>query len=666
MKSKPSQPPATKFAPKRHGETVIICLLLAGLTWFTFLPILGHEFVNYDDDAYVYENRMVTSGLTAEGVVVAFTKSHAGNWHPLTTLSHMADCAFSGLNAGAHHRTNLLLHVAAVVLLFLALRLLTLSVWSSAATAALFAVHPLRVESVAWVAERKDVLSGLFFALTLWAYARYVRESKSIFGYVVVVLVFALGLMCKPMLVTLPFVLLLLDYWPLRRLELSKGIASGANRRLLLEKLPLLLLSLVVCVVTFLVQENARQSTEVLPVASRVNNAFVSYATYMLQLFWPVKLAVFYPYPTGGGTSVKVILASLVLIAVSAAAICWRKQRPYLLVGWLWYLGMLVPVIGLVQVGTQAHADRYTYLPQIGLGIALVWFVAELSAAWRHRRIVLGVGTIAVLITLSSLARQQTRNWQTSESLWTHTLACTSSNAVAESNLADTFFKQDRLDEAITHFQAALAIKPKYTDANNGLGFALLQKGNVEAAMACFQRALEVRPDFAAAHNNLGMALLQTGRTRKAIPHLESALKTDPDRAETHNNLGYALLQSGQVEMAVTHYQRALELDPTYAAACNNLAWVLATFPQDSVRNGGRAVELANRAAQLSGGNNLIILRTQAAAYAEAGRFSEALQIAGHALDLAATQGNAAVAGTIRREMVLYQSGQPLRDPVKP
>ena len=663
MKAKPGKASTPPAPAERRWPVVVICVLLAGLTWFTFLPVLNHEFVNYDDDVYVYENPTITRGLTVDGFVAAFTRSHAGNWHPLTTLSHQADCNFSGLSAGAHHRTNLLLHMATVVLLFVALRQLTLSIWPSAVVAALFAVHPLRVESVAWVAERKDVLSGLFFVLTLWAYARYVREPKSIIRYVVLSLFFALGLMSKPMLVTLPFVMLLLDYWPLRRFNPAAGFNSPTTRWLVLEKLPLLLLSAIVCVVTFLVQTSARQSTDLLPIAARINNAVASYATYLQQTFWPLNLAVFYPYLTGGGTTVKIILLALVLIAVSTVVILWRKQRPYFLVGWLWFLGMLVPVIGLVQVGTQAHADRYTYLPQIGLCLALVWAVAELSAGWRHRHAILGILTIAVLGVLAVGARQQTSHWRDSESLWTHTLTCTTGNAVAESNLANALFKQGRSDEAVAHFQAALEIKPDYGDAQNGLGFALLQKGQWADAITHFQRALEAQPDSAATHNNLGMAFLQTGRAREAIPHLERALKTNPDQAETHNNLGYALLQTGQVDPALAHYQRALEIKPDYAAACNNLAWLLATFHQDSIRNGRRAVELATRAAQLTGGNNLVILRTLAAAYAEAGRFPDAIQTADHALRAATAQDNLPMMNTLRRELTLYQSGQPLRDP---
>jgi protein O-mannosyl-transferase len=668
MKAKRSLPKATNLptgrggVPARPGKPAIICILLAGLVWFTFLPVLNHPFVNYDDGDYVYENPIVTRGVTADGLRAAFTSSHASNWHPLTTVSHLLDCELSGLNAGAHHRTNLLWHLATVVLLFLVLRQMTGAIWRSAAAAAIFAVHPLRVESVAWVAERKDVLSGFFFVLTLWAYARYVCDPKSVARYLMVVLAFALGLMSKPMLVTLPFVLLLLDYWPLRRFNPPAAGSFAAGRRLVLEKLPLLALSVAACVVTFLVQHQARQSTDVLPLASRLHNAVVSYVAYLGQSFYPVNLAVFYPYPPNGGESLGVALALLGLITISVAVIHWRQTQPCLLVGWLWYLGMLVPVIGLVQVGTQARADRYTYLPQIGLCLALVWAVTGFTGSWRRRRIVLGVGTVVVLGVLLALARQQTHHWRDSESLWTHALACTTSNAVAEGNLANALYKQGRMSEALGHFQMALEIKPDYSDAHNGLGFALLQKGQTDEAIAHFQQALQAQPDFAAAHNNLGIALLQTGRAAEAVTHLQSALRTNPNQAETQNNLGYALLRTGQVEAAVAHYEQALDLKPDYAGACNNLAWVLATFPKDPIRNGNRAVELAAQAAQLTDGSNLVILRTLAAAYAEAGRFSDAIQAAGRALQLATAQGNHALAGTLRREMILYQSAQPLRD----
>lgn len=662
MKAKPGEPPAHPTPAGERRTTILVCLLLAALTWFTFLPVRQLGFVNYDDDVYVYENPLVVRGLTRDGVIAAFTQSHAGNWHPLTTLSHQVDCAFSGLDPGAQHRTNLWLHLATVVLLFLALRALTLTTWPSAAVAALFAVHPLRVESVAWIAERKDVLSGLFFVLTLWAYARYARAPRSVLRYALVVACFVLGLMSKPMLVTLPCVLLLLDYWPLRRFVPSAGLRTPATRRVLLEKVPLLLLAAAVCVVTFLVQASARQTTELLPLATRVGNAAVSYATYLSQSFWPVNLAVFYPYPTEGVAAMRILPALLVLGAVSAAAVHWRQQRPYWLVGWLWYLGMLVPVIGLVQVGMQAHADRYTYLPQIGLALAVVWGVAELSAGWRQRRAVLGLLTLVIVGALAVGTRQQLRHWHDSESLWQHTLAVTGPNAVAESNLANGLFQDGQWAEAVTHFQRALELKPDYADAHNGLGYVLLQRGQVTEAIGHFQRALEAQPGFAAAHNNLGMALLQTGRAREAIPHLESTLATEPDQAEAHNNLGYACLQTGQPDQARAHYQRALELKPDFAAACNNLAWLLATCPRDSIRDGSRAVDWAERAAKLSGGTNLIILRTLAAALAEARNFPEAIRVAGEARQRAGAGGNASLAAALEREMTRYQAGQPWRD----
>jgi hypothetical protein len=409
-----------------------ICIFLLGAVWLVFGQTLGHGFVNYDDDRYVYANPQVIQGLSLKGIEWAFTHSVMANWHPLTVISHMLDCQLYGLHAGGHHLTNILLHAATAILLFLVLREMTGALWRSAFVAAVFAVHPLRVESVAWVAERKDVLSGLFFMLTLGAYVRYVHKPPSVGRYLTVMFVFALGLMCKPMLVTVPFVLLLLDYWPLNR------FGAVANRlsvvwKLIIEKIPLVALSVAVGIVTLLVQQHDTAVT----VSERINNALVSYAAYCGQMFYPVRLAVLYPYPANGLPMGEVIPALLLLIAVSAGAFYWRQKRPYFLVGWLWYLGMLVPVIGLaLQVGAQSRADRYTYLPQIGLYLLLTWTVVELTARWRSRRWILGGGAVIVLAVLIVCARTQTSYWRDSKSLWEHTLACTSDNSLACNNLA--------------------------------------------------------------------------------------------------------------------------------------------------------------------------------------------------------------------------------------
>jgi tetratricopeptide (TPR) repeat protein len=627
---------------------------LAALVWIVFGQTLQHEFVNFDDDVYVYQNPMVTGGLTPAAVAWAFTHPHQANWHPLTSLSHILDCQFYGLNAGGHHFTNVLLHGASAILLFLVLRRMTAALWPSALVAALFAIHPLRVESVAWISERKDVLSGFFFVLTLGAYLRYVRRPKSLLHYLLVLFLFVLGLMSKPMLVTLPFVLLLLDYWPLGRFP--EPARFPIPQRLLLEKMS--------CVITLRVQSEAIQDAQVVPMALRIENAIVSAAAYLAQMVYPANLALCYPYPINGLPPWQIALALLVLVAVSAAAFYWRNQRPWLLTGWFWYLGMLLPVAGLVQVGGQARADRYTYLPQIGVYLLLTWTLVELGERWRNRRLALAGGAAAALAILAACARAQTGYWRNSESLWTRALACTSNNALAESNLGSLLYQDGRLDEALAHGQKALEIQPDNVGANNCVGFVLLQKGHVDEAIAHFQTALRARPDYAPAHSNLGMALFQLGRVDEAIAHFRSALEADPTVADIHNNLGAALVQKGQFEEAVADYQKALELRPDYPGACNNLAWVLATSPQASIRNGARAVQLARQANQLTGGGNLVILRTLAAAYAEAGRFPEAIETANQALQLATAQGKSAWANTLQKETRLYQAAFPLRDPL--
>jgi tetratricopeptide (TPR) repeat protein len=649
--------------------------------------------------------------LTAPGVVWAFTHRYNANWHPLTTLSHMLDCQLYGLHAGRHHLTNVLLHTATAILLFLVLRqMMSLrpdksaaatasqagSLWPGAFVAAVFAVHPLRVESVAWIAERKDVLSGLFFVLTLGAYISYARKP-SVGRYLLVIAAFALGLLSKSMLVTVPFVLLLLDYWPLRRYAAANQSYFRVARRLILEKIPLFALSATICAVTLRTQGEAILLAEAVSLPQRIFNAIVSCVTYLGQLFWPAKLAIFYPLSTTGNSPWIICPAILLLMAVSVAAFRWRQKRPWFLTGWLWYLGMLVPVIGLVQVGGQAHADRYTYLPQIGLILLVTWTGMEVTASWRNRREVLVVVAAVILSGLVIAARTQTSYWRDSESLWTHTLACTSDeNALAHSNLGNFLLGRGRLDEAIEEARKALAIRPDDIIAHNCIGLAFLQKGQINEAMSHFEDDLKSKPDYASAHNNLGAALFQIGRaddaithlqraveldpnlpdahnnlggalfqigrTDDAITHLQRALELDPNLPDAHNNLGGALLHKGQVAQAIAHFQKALELKPVFPAAANNLAWVLATWPEASYRNGPRAVELAIHVNQLTGGGHLMALRTLAAAFAEAGRFAEAIDTATRALQLADAQSNTFFIQTLPADIRLYESGQPLRD----
>jgi len=382
-----------------------VCLALVAITWFVFGQTLRHDFVNFDDHVYVYENPLVVKGLSTEGIIGAFTHTHALNWHPLTTLSHMLDCQLYGLKAGDHHLTNVILHTISVLLLFLVLKQITGALWQGAFVAALFAIHPLHVESVAWVAERKDVLSAVFFVLTLAAYARYAR-APSTPRYLLVALLFACGLMSKPMLVTLPFVLLLLDYWPLGRLEAQKLEVGRRFRRLITEKIPLFALSTCSCLVTLFTQRQGPNPIDQLPFLWRLNNTFVSYVTYIWQMLWPVRLAAFYPHPNDRLPLLEVTAAVAFLVGVSLLVIYLRRSKPSLVTGWFWYLGMLVPVIGLIQVGEQAHADRYTYLPQIGLYIMIAWSVRDLllESTSRARRALVGIAAAIIIVSLSARA----------------------------------------------------------------------------------------------------------------------------------------------------------------------------------------------------------------------------------------------------------------------
>jgi tetratricopeptide (TPR) repeat protein len=736
-----------------------LCLALAAITFAVFGQTASFPFVNYDDKSYVYDNPVVQRGLTLKGAVWAFTYGHIGHWHPLTWLTHMADCQAYGLWAGGHHLTNVVLHTVAVVLLFLALREMTGSLWRSAFVAAVFAIHPLRAESVAWISERKDVLSGVFFMLTLWAYARYARQPSR-GRYAAVAVWYGLGLLCKNTLVTLPFVLLLLDWWPLHRMKLAPfwGLVK--------EKIPLFLLSAGSCVATFLVPETVFDYQRV-PFLERLGNAVVSYGIYLRQMVYPAGLAVPYLYPPGGLPFWKVALAFVLLAAISVSVLACRKRRPYLLVGWLWYLGMLVPAIGIIQISYYAHGDRYTYLPGIGLVLAGTWAVGDWSLGWKHRRAVLGGLMAAVIGILMVCAWKQTTYWKDSEALWTHTLDCTtgnylahinlgtalvqegrmdeaitqfqkalainpndekahnnlgnillqmgrvdeailhfqkalqispdlaaahlnlgnalmikgrvdeaiahfqhvlqikSDNADARNNLGNLLLKMGRVNEAITQFQQALKIKPDYADAHYNLAIALWQEGRADEAIAHYQNALQISPDLAAAHINLGNALMQKGRVDEAITHYQNALQIGPDVATTHINLANALMQKGRVDEAIAHFQKALQIEPADPTVQGNLAWLLATCPEASLRNGNKAVELARQANELTGGENPVILLTLAAAFAETGRFSEAVETAQHALRLAEAQSNTTLAGQIQLELKLYRSGSPFHIPAQ-
>jgi protein O-mannosyl-transferase len=538
---------------------LIVCVSLVAITWIVFGQTLRHDFVNFDDHVYVYENAVVSRGLSLSNVVWAFTHPHARNWHPLTTLSHMLDCQLFGLKPGGHHFTNVLLHTIAAVLLFILVQQVTRNLWPSAFVGAVFAIHPLHVESVAWIAERKDVLSAVFFMLTLGAYFRYVR-APSPTRYATISILFALGLMSKPMLVTVPLVLLLLDYWPLRR--------EQSWPKLLTEKIPLFVLSAASCFITLLVQRG-NTAIDQLPFLWRLNNAIVSYIVYLWQMIWPAKLAVFYPHPNNSLSLWQIVGAFLVLGAITCSVIMLRRTRPYLCVGWFWYVIMLLPVIGLVQVGEQARADRYTYLPQIGLCVAASWLIVDLARQRHYRRSILATGAIVIALLLSWRASVQASYWKNSESLWNHALAVTSNNDVAHNNVGSLLMRRGQLDEAIAHFETALKIRSQSAESHYNLGLALIhnnlanalvRKRLLDEAIPHYEKAVALRPDYADAQYNFGIALSRAGRLDEAIGHWRETLSIQPNDTEAHVTLADALVRRGEVGEAMTHYEKALQL----------------------------------------------------------------------------------------------------------
>jgi len=663
-----------------------VCLALIAITWLVFGQTLGHDFVNFDDHVYVYENPRIIQGITLDGVIGVFAHLHARNWHPLTSISHMLDCQLFGLNAGGHHFTNVLLHTIAVLLLFLVFHQMTGAFWSSAFVASLFAIHPLHVESVAWISERKDVLSADFFMLTLWAYLHYTRRP-SVGRYVVVVFFLGLGLMSKPMLVTLPFVLLLLDYWPLKRtcdqnqvfrnsrseVDARWRVTSGRMFTLVLEKIPLLVLSAFSCAATLLAQSNSEATDRLdqLPFTWRFNNAVITYVTYFWQMIWPTRLAVFYPHPNDQLPFWQVILAITFLFVCSLLVILLRKQLPYILTGWFWYIGMLVPVIGLVQVGEQARADRYTYLPQIGLYVMITWAVADLARSYRGRRIVLAVAAPAAIAALSVCAFVQTSCWKNSEALWTHALAVTSDNDVAHNNLGYLSVRRGELDESISHFNTALNIRAGNAASHYNLGRALIEnnlanalarKGLAGEAIPHYEEAVRLRPDYADAYYNFGAVLFREGKIDDAITEWQKALAIQPYDAEVHTSLGTAFGRKGMLREAITEYQQALKVAPQNRLAMNNLAWLLATSSDASSRDGTKAVALAREAIQLSSDADPNFFRTLAAAYAESGRFSEAVATAEQAMQVATAQGKSGLANILEKELILYRAHSPVRE----
>ena len=600
-------------------------MFLIVITWAVFGQTGGHQFINYDDPLYVSDNAHVRSGLTWNGIGWAFTHVHSQNWHPLTTISHMLDCQFFGLNAGAHHFINVVLHSIAAVLLFVLLARMTGgpsrtgSIWPSALTAAIFAIHPLRVESVAWIAERKDVLSGTFFMLTLLSYFHWTQKPTA-GRYFLMAILFAGGLMSKPMLVTTPVVLLLLDYWPLNRSQ--RSAVSG----LLLEKIPLFALSAGSVVATLWAQNFALGSTQFLPLTWRITNALFSYFEYVRQMFWPANLIPFYVHPENRLEIWRLAISIIVLVAITVIAFVRRRQNPYLIVGWLWYLVTLVPVIGLVQVGLQGHADRYTYLPEIGLIIALVWWIWDLTSSFAAQKIIFVSAGLAVVAALSILSARQVTYWRDTETLWRHTLAVTPDSDVALTGLGGILFARGEIDESINNYEHALRLRDGNVAAHFGLARALSAKQKTDAAIFHLRRTLEIQPDYIAASNDLGVLLASKGEITDAIAAWRQTLSFDEDNAD----------------------------------AANNIAWVRSTASDSSLRDGKEALELAHRAIR-NGGENAVVLRTLAAAEAENGQFEQAVATCQRGEQMAQKNGDPGMAESLRRCRELFQRGEALR-----
>ena len=804
IKSKPAPARAPASGTVRPRIPVwLLAVLLVLVTIALYWSSTRYDFINFDDPRYVTENPHVQGGLNWKGVKWAFCNTEqVAYWAPLMWLSHLLACQLFGLNAWGHHLINVLLHAANTALVFLVFRRMTRATWRSVVVAALFGLHPLRVESVVWVTERKDVLSMLFLMLTLWAYAKYVeaaevRNSKSSMWYGATLAMFVLGLMSKAMLVTVPCVLLLLDYWPLERFK------PCCAWRLVTEKIPFFAFAAVASAVTFMAQKHggAVASVEHLPLGARSGNALISYCRYLGKLFWPTDLAVFYPYP-GYWPMEQVLLAGVLMVGISALLFVKRRRYPFLLMGWLWFCGTLVPVIGLVQAGEQAMADRFTYVPSLGVLILAIWGVYELTKRWRYHVIALSVAGSAAIILCMAFTHQQLRYWQDSETVFRHALEVTEKNYIAHTNLGAALDKKGQIDEAISQYQEAIRLKPNYADAHNNLGIALNKKGQIDEAISQYQEAIRLKPnyadahyglgaaldkkgqideaisqyqeairlkpdyadahyglgialdkkgqidkaisqfqeairlklDYAEAHYNLGTALGMKGQIDEAISQFQEAIRLKPNYAEAHYNLGTTLGMKGQIDEAINQYQEAIRLKPDYAdaldnlgvtlvakgrldeaienyrkaiqinpnrpetffhlgmtlgqlgrtreavaqyrealrlnpnlaGALNNLAWVLAASPDDGLRNGAEAVRLAERACDLTHYGEPLIIGTLAAAYAEAGRFPEAVATAEKAEQLATKANLTAVAAKNRQLLDLYQAGKPYHESPPP
>jgi tetratricopeptide (TPR) repeat protein len=649
-------------------------------------PIRHNDFVNYDDYAYITENPNVNGGITSQSVIHAFTKTYLANWYPLTWLSHMIDCQLFGLNPFWHHFVSLLFHIANALLLFWVLEKISGSIWASAFAAAVFALHPVHVESVAWAAERKDVLSGFFWFLTIAAYIRYAKRP-GIGRYISLFMMYALCIMTKPMVVTLPLVLLLLDYWPLGRFGVTKPT------RLFIEKIPLLVLSAFLSMITFAAQqrEGAVIALEKIPLDYRIANMFISYVRYTGKTLWPSALAVSYPHPNAALSDASTIICALLVIVITIFSIEIGRRRKYAAVGWLWFVGTLVPVIGLVQVGSQGMADRYMYLPMVGLLIIVAWAVRDFVAKRPRWKIVAAVSAGVVILSMVNLTRTQVKYWQNSITLFEHALKVTKGNGGAETGYGNALAEAGNFDDALRHLNNALRINPssktiyslgkvclnagKFNEAikcfselinrNEGsaevyynLAMALAMQGRFDEAIKCFSRTLELFPEYPDVHKRIGAALLATGRTNEAIEHFNEALRANPKETVVYVSLSIAYTRSGKYEQAIQNWAKARELEPNSPYVFNNPAWLLATAGDASKEDADRAIEFARLTCEQTGYKDAELLDVLAASYAAGGKFEDAKATGEKASREAKAANKQDLADEIQERIKLYEAGK--------
>jgi protein O-mannosyl-transferase len=662
---------------KRNVVVFIYCALILSAL-LVFWQVRNFEFTNYDDNGYITENPHFSHGLNSNDIIWAFTTPNIGNWLPLTWISFMLDSQLFGLDASRMHLVNLLLHIANTLLLFAVLKKMTDSLWPSAFVAAAFALHPMHVESVAWIIERKDVLSTFFFMLTVAAYVSYVRGG-GLFRYLLTILLFVFGLLAKSMLVMLPFVLLLLDYWPLDRFASPQTIKTHGGKsgklapiadrrrilyRIIAEKIPFLVLAAVSSAITFLACRSSGSVTgiDALPLAYRIANTFLSYARYIGKMFWPQNLAVFYPLDIVSIPLWQIVLCVLLLLVISIFAVRFGRKQRYLPVGWFWFIGTLIPVIGLVQSGAQSHADRYTYISYIGLFIVIAWGLPEFLSKWRYRKIALGIAAAIVLTALGVCAYRQAGYWKNSSTLFTHALEATQNNPIAhgclgndlrdhgKSALAIEQYKKalqitpydwiilhnlgclmgikGDSEGAAEYFRQAIQIKPDFADSYSSLGFIMRKKNSVKQAIEYFRMAIKLKPDFADAYSNLGLAMQAQGNYDEAIKNLSCAAQLQPNEIKPRNDLANALILSGKINEAIEQLRRIINIRPDTAASLNSLALLIAAHPEIKGRDANEAVRLARRACELTNYRNAGFLQTLAMAYSSAARFSEAANTA--------------------------------------